>query len=126
MKYNMTILKKSIGMLALAWGIPSSMMAQNQGSHLMIAVGGSYPRTLESTISYEKEMLYHNAWEYFATYSIQYDEDPEAKHITRKSFWHNHNTWGVGAVYKPCVGRGRNHHAVSELAPVQVAIIIRS
>ena len=62
MKYNMTILKKSIGMLALAWGIPSSMVAQNQGSHLMIAVGGSYPRTLESTISYEKEMLYHNAW----------------------------------------------------------------
>lgn len=55
-------------------------------------------------------MLYHNAWEYFATYSVQYDEDPEAKHITRKSFWHNHNTWGVGAVYKPCVGRGRNHH----------------
>lgn len=110
MKYNMTILKKSIGMLALAWGIPSSMVAQNQGSHLMIAVGGSYPRTLESTISYEKEMLYHNAWEYFATYSVQYDEDPEAKHITRKSFWHNHNTWGVGAVYKPCVGRGRNHH----------------
>lgn len=110
MKYNMTILKKSIGMLALAWGIPSSMVAQNQGSHLMIAVGGAYPRTLESTISYEKEMLYHNAWEYFATYSVQYDEDPEAKHITRKSFWHNHNTWGVGAVYKPCVGRGRNHH----------------
>lgn len=110
MKYNMTILKKSIGMLALAWGIPSSMVAQNQGSHFMIAMGGAYPRTLESTISYEKEMLYHNAWEYFATYSIQYDEDPEAKHITRKSFWHNHNTWGVGAVYKPCVGRGRNHH----------------
>ena len=58
MKYNMTILKKSIGMLALAWGIPSSMVAQNQGSHLMIAVGGSYPRTLESTLGILCHLLY--------------------------------------------------------------------
>lgn len=102
-KYYVKILKKSLWMMIPALLFSLSSKAQNQGSHLMVAVGGAYPRTLETTLSYERETLYHNAWEYFATYTIQYDEDPEAGHITRTSFWHNYNTWGVGAAYKPCV-----------------------
>lgn len=109
-KYYAKILKKSLWMMIPALLFSLSSKAQNQGNHLMVAVGGAYPRTLETTLSYERETLYHNAWEYFATCTIQYDEDPEAGHITRTSFWHNYNTWGVGAAYKPCVTRGRNHH----------------
>lgn len=33
-----------------------------------------------------------------------------AGHVTKKSFWHNYNSWHLGIVYKPCVNRGRNHH----------------
>ena len=109
-KYYVKILKKSLWMMIPALLFSLSSKAQNQGSHLMVAVGGAYPRTLETTLSYERETLYHNAWEYFATCTIQYDEDPEAGHITRTSFWHNYNTWGVGAAYKPCVARGRNNY----------------
>ena len=109
-KYYVKILKKSLWMMIPALLFSLSSKAQNQGSHLMVAVGGAYPRTLETTLSYERETLYHNAWEYFATCTIQYDEYPEAGHITRTSFWHNYNTCRVGADYKPCVTRGRNHH----------------
>ena len=91
------------------------LMDDDSGSLVFLILEGAEsgqpsPRTLETTLSYERETLYHNAWEYFATCTIQYDEDPEAGHITRTSFWHNYNTWGVGAAYKPCVTRGRNHH----------------
>ena len=58
----------------------------------------------------EHETEYHSAWEYFATGYLKYEEDPEAGHITNESFWHSYNTWTVGAAYKPCVSRGRNHH----------------
>jgi hypothetical protein len=48
--------------------------------------------------------------EYFANYYIQYETDPEAGYVTKKSFWHSYNIWNVGLAYKPCVTRGRNHH----------------
>lgn len=30
--------------------------------------------------------------------------------ICPESFWKNYRTWGIGAAYKPCVIRGRNHY----------------
>ena len=27
-----------------------------------------------------------------------------------RKFWHNYNNWMLGAAYKPCISRGRNHH----------------
>lgn len=84
--------------------------AQTHGDYLMMQAGASYPKGLEGTLAYEHETQYHSAWEYFASYYIKYDKDPEAGHITKQSFWHNYNTWNVGIVFKPCVTRGRNHH----------------
>lgn len=87
-----------------------SAMGQTHGDHIMVGVGASYPKGFEGTIAYEHEMNYHNAMEYFASYYIKYDKDPEAGYVTRNSFWHNYNMWTVGLAYKPCVTRGRNHH----------------
>lgn len=79
-------------------------------NHLQLSVGALYESGLDATVAYEHESKYHNAWEYFATGYLKYEDDPEAGHITRQSFWHSYNTWHVGIVYKPCVNRGRNHH----------------
>lgn len=84
--------------------------AQTNNNHFMVSVGTLYERGLDATLAYEHGTKYHNAWEYFVTGYIKYDDDPDAGHITKKSFWHNYNSWHVGAAYKPCVNRGRNHH----------------
>lgn len=88
----------------------TAMYAQSHGNHLMLGVGGSYPQGVETTLSYEHETDYHNAWEYFGTMYLKYKKDEEAGHITSDSFWRNYRAWAVGFAYKPCVNRGRNHH----------------
>lgn len=96
--------------LCLIFLFAMSVMGQGHGCHLMVGVGASYPKGFEATLAYEHEMNYHNAMEYFANYYIQYETDPEAGYVTKKSFWHSYNIWNVGFAYKPCVTRGRNHH----------------
>lgn len=84
--------------------------AQTNNNHFNISVGALYERGLDATLSYEHSTKYHNAWEYFVTGYIKYDKDPDAGHITKKSFWENYRSWHIGVAYKPCVSRGRNHH----------------
>lgn len=83
---------------------------QSNSNHAMVSIGALYERGFEATISYEHEGLYHNAWEYFGTVYTKYEDDPNAGHITKDSFWNGYNTWHLGIVYKPCISRGRNHH----------------
>lgn len=96
--------------LVFALSAVGSLRAQSHGNHVMVGIGGSYPRGLDATIAYEHETEYHSAWEYFMAGYLKYETDPQAGHITNKSFWQSYNTWTVGAAYKPCVARGRNHH----------------
>jgi len=96
--------------LVVLLSVPVFCQAQANNNHLMLSVGAMYERGLDATLAYEHGGRYHNAWEYFVTYYIKYDEDPNAGHITKKSFWHNYNSWHVGIAYKPCTDRGRNHH----------------
>lgn len=80
--------------------LTASAFAQSHGNHIMVGIGGSYPQGVEATLAYEHETEYHNAWEYFATAYLKYKKDEEAGHVTSDSFWHNYNTWTVGAAYK--------------------------
>lgn len=99
--------------LLVAVSVFCCMNAHAQSSnqnHVLLDVGALYETGFDATVAYEHEGKYHNAWEYFATGYIKYDDDPEAGHITRKSFWKNYRSWHVGIAYKPCVARGRNHH----------------
>lgn len=87
--------------------------AQGRGSnqnYLQVGIGALYERGFDLTLSYEHETKYHNAWEYFVSGYIKYDDDPLAGHITKESFWNNYRSWFLGVAYKPCVVRGRNHH----------------
>lgn len=91
--------------------VPCDLSAQSSNTTRgMLAVGASYERGLDATLSIERELKYHNAWEFFFTGYLQWDDDPLAGHVTKQSFWHSYNTWSVGLAYKPCVSRGRNHH----------------
>ena len=96
--------------VAVLLSVSLRCQAQVNNNHLLLSVGALYERGFDATVSYEHGGRYHHAWEYFASYYIKYADDPAAGHITKKSFWHNYNTWHVGIAYKPCVDRGRNHH----------------
>jgi hypothetical protein len=101
---------KKILFIVLSILLVSASHAQTNDNHLMLSLGALYERGFDATIAFEHGTKYHNAWEYFATGYIQYADDPEAGHITKKSFWHNYRSWHLGIAYKPCVARGRNHH----------------
>ena len=90
--------------------LPGTSSAQSRCDHLQLSVGLLYERGVDATIGWHHEMKYHNAMEYFADLYLKYEEDPEAGHITKDSFWNSYRTWLVGIAYKPCVARGRNHH----------------
>lgn len=87
-----------------------SVRAQRNTDHLNLSVGALYERGLDATIAFEHTNRYHNAWEFFAMGYVKYEKDPKAGHYTSKSMWHSYRSWHVGACYKPCVTRGRNHH----------------
>ena len=103
-------MKRKILFIVMSIMLVSTVQAQTNDNHLLLSVGALYERGLDATIAYEHGSKYHNAWEYFVTGYVQYDDDPDAGHITKKSFWHNYNSWHLGIAYKPCVTRGRNHH----------------
>lgn len=89
--------------------------AQMNNNHVSLSVGALYERGLDATVSFEHSSRYHNAWEYFFTYYLKYEDDPLAGHITTESFWNSYNTWHLGVAYKPCLTRGRNHHGNARL-----------
>lgn len=100
-----------IVLIALAMILETTnVMAQRNANFINVSAGANFRRGLEATISYEHGTKYHNAWEYFGTYHVTYDEDPICGHITKDSFWKSYNTWHIGVAYKPCVSRRRNCH----------------
>lgn len=106
------------GLALLVLSVCSVLPVRAQGSNqdrLMLSVGALYERGFDATVAWEHETKYHHAWEYFATSYLKYCDDPDAGHVTTKSFWDSYNTWHVGVAYKPCVSRGRNHHGNARL-----------
>lgn len=101
-----------VGLLAviLTFLFSGRASAQQNENHLMLSGGIAYERGLDGAIAYQHTTRYHHAWEYFADYHVKWEDDPDAGHITKKSFWHSYNSWHLGIAYKPCVNRGRNNH----------------
>ena len=101
-----------IGLLAVLFTFLFSgrASAQQNENHLMLGIGAAYERGLDASLAYQHTTRYHHAWEYFGAFHIKYEEDPDAGHITKQSFWHSYNSWHLGIAYKPCVNRGRNNH----------------
>ena len=87
-----------------------STHADERNGRIQVGTGLLYERGMDLTVGYEYETSYHYAWEFFGNVYLKWDECADCGHVCPKSFWSNYNTWGVGAAYKPCVFRSRNHH----------------
>jgi hypothetical protein len=101
---------KTLLSLSLLLATAVTALAGDNSGHLQVAAGLLYQNTAEVTLGYEHETTYHNAWEYFGSAALHWEECDACGHICPESFWHHYNTWELGVVYKPCVSRGRNHH----------------
>lgn len=100
------------GLIILAFMLVATLpgFADDRQGRIQIGTGLLYERGLDLTVGYEYETNYHHAWEFFGNVYLKWDECEDCKHICPESFWNHYNTWGVGAAYKPCVFRSRNHH----------------
>lgn len=103
-------MKKILLSMIAAVCLSASAFAQAHSERISLGVGLLYENGLDATLSWEHETNYHNAWEYFVNGYLKWDECASCGHICPDSFWKNYRTWGVGAAYKPCVVRGRNHY----------------
>ncbi len=98
-------------MVMMAFGCQQAQAQSGSNvNHLQFSVAALYERGFDVTLGYDHETKYHNSWEYFVNGYIKYDEDPEAGHITKQSFWNNYRAWLLGIAYKPCIVRHRNGH----------------
>lgn len=94
----------------LMFAVALSAFADDRQGRIQIGTGLLYERGLDLTVGYEYETNYHHALEFFGNVYLKWDECEDCKHVCPESFWNHYNTWGVGAAYKPCVFRSRNHH----------------
>lgn len=96
-------------LVALVCAISNATASDNTG-RMQLGFGLLYENGLDATLGYERETKHHNSWEFFGNAYIKWKECDACGHICPKSFWRNYRSWGLGAAYKPCVLRGRNHH----------------
>lgn len=103
-------MRKTVFILIALLAVAGNVSAGDHENRISFGAGLLYRNGLDATVSYEHETAYHHSWEFFANGYIQWDECAPCGHICPDSFWRNYRTWNVGAAYKPCVRRGRNHY----------------
>lgn len=103
-------MKKILMIFVAVLTVSATAFAGDRDSRMSFGVGLLYENGLDATISYERENAYHNAWEFFANGYLKWDKCDVCGHICPDSFWKNYRSWSIGAAYKPCVIRGRNHY----------------
>ena len=103
-------MKKTILLAITCMCILLSASAQHNSGRLSFGAGLLYKNGAEMTLAYEHEMNYRHIWEFFANGYLQWSDCKTCGHICPESFWKNYRTWSIGASYKPCVIRGRNHY----------------
>lgn len=103
-------MRKTLILMFACMCLAFSANAQRNSGRLSLGVGLLYRNGMDVTFSYEHEMNYRHAWEFFANGYLQWAECGPCGHICPESFWRNYRTYGFGVAYKPCVVRGRNHY----------------
>ena len=76
-------------------------------THVGFTAGLLYHNTLNSTLSYEKELAYGNAYELLIDCGNKWEKDPVCGKVCDKSFWKGYY-WGLGVDYKYLLSRGKN------------------
>lgn len=103
-------MKKTILFVIICLCFCLGASAQRNSGRISLGTGLLYKNGAEVTLAYEHEMNYRHVWEFFANGYLQWTDCASCKHVCPESFWRNYRTWGIGAAYKPCVSRGRNHY----------------
>lgn len=103
-------MKRILMILVAVLTVSATAFAGDRDRRVSFGVGLLYENGLDATLSYERENAYHNAWEFFANGYLKWDKCASCGHVCPDSFWKNYRSWSIGAAYKPCVVRGRNHH----------------
>lgn len=99
-------MRKTLILMFACMCLAFSANAQRNSGRLSLGVGLLYRNGMDVTFSYEHEMNYRHAWEFFANGYLQWAECGPCGHICPESFWRNYRTYGFGVAYKPCVVRG--------------------
>ena len=79
--------------------------AQDNSDRIGIGAGVAYPLSGNATLFWEHETRYHNAWEIYATGSLD-----SFRHVTCEDL-----SWGVGAAWKQCLFNARNRYGSMRL-----------
>lgn len=103
-------MKKILMILIAVLAMSATAFAGDRDGRVSFGIGLLYENGLDATIGYERENAYHNAWEIFANGYVKWDKCADCGHVCPDSFWKNYRSWSIGAAYKPCVVRGRNHY----------------
>ena len=103
-------MKKILMIIVAVLAVSATAFAGDRDGRVSFGVGLLYENGLDATLSYERENAYHNAWEFFANGYLKWDKCASCGHVCPDSFWKNYRSWSIGAAYKPCVVRGRNHY----------------
>jgi len=103
-------MKRLLTTIITAFAIGTAAMAGDGDGRIGVGVGLLYENGLDATLFYEREVAYHNAWEFFANGYVKWKDCESCGHVCPESFWNNYRTWSLGVAYKPCVSRGRNHY----------------
>ena len=103
-------MKRILMIIVAVLAVSATAFARDRDGRVSFGVGLLYENGLDATISYERENAYHNAWEFFANGYLKWDKCASCGHVCPDSFWKNYRSWSIGAAYKPCVVRGRNHY----------------
>ena len=103
-------MKKILMIIVAVLAVSATAFAGDRDGRVSFGIGLLYENGLDATLSYERENAYHNAWEFFANGYLKWDKCASCGHVCPDSFWKNYRSWSIGAAYKPCVVRGRNHY----------------
>lgn len=103
-------MKKILMIIVAVLAVSATAFAGDHDGRVSFGIGLLYENGLDATLSYERENAYHNAWEFFANGYLKWDKCASCGHVCPDSFWKNYRSWSIGAAYKPCVVRGRNHY----------------
>ena len=89
-------MRKTLILMFACMCLAFSANAQRNSGRLSLGVGLLYRNGMDVTFSYEHEMNYRHAWEFFANGYLQWAECGPCGHICPESFWRNYRTYGFG------------------------------
>ena len=89
--------------------------AQDNSNRIGVGLGGFYRPAASTTLFWEHETHYHNAWEFFVEGRVLFPGDLSQLSQVSQLWDSSGKQWGVGAAWKPCLYRARNRYGSARI-----------